>query len=145
MTTVAMKQRLGVAPDGFRTPGGFADGLDPRPDLQKMLLDLGFTWVSSKYPAHERGKEHERPTPDVFASIIAAQAKAQPYVYPSGLIEVPMNPISDVTAFRSTFWKLEYFLDAIGRRWNTPSSIARRLIFWLIRRAWSWKTRTLRR
>ncbi len=112
-TTVAMKQRLGIAADGFRTPGGFTDGLDSRPDLQKMLLDLGFTWVSSKYPAHERGKEHERPTHDVFASILAAQAKAQPYVYPSGLIEVPMNPISDVTAFRSTFWKLDYFLDAI--------------------------------
>jgi peptidoglycan/xylan/chitin deacetylase (PgdA/CDA1 family) len=111
-TTVAMKERLGIAPDGFRTPGGFADGLDTRPDLQKMLLDLGFTWVSSKYPAHLRGKEKEEPTPDVYASIIDAQAKAQPYVYPSGLIEVPMNPISDVTAFRSTFWKLDYFLKA---------------------------------
>jgi peptidoglycan/xylan/chitin deacetylase (PgdA/CDA1 family) len=126
-TTVAMKERLGVAPDGFRTPGGFADGLDSRPDLQKMLLDLGFTWVSSKYPAHERGKEHERPTPDVFASILAAQAKAQPYVYPSGLIEVPMNPISDVTAFRSTFWKLDYFLDAI--RQAVEYAIERRTTF----------------
>jgi len=112
-TTVAMKDRLGLVPDGFRTPGGFADGLDDRPDLQQMLLNLGFTWASSKYPAHLRGKEHEEPTSDVYASIVAAQAKAQPYVYPSGLIEVPMNPISDVTAFRATYWKLEYFLKAI--------------------------------
>jgi hypothetical protein len=69
--------------------------------------------VSSRYPAHLRGKEKEEPTPDVYASIIAAQARARPSVYPSGLIEVPMNPISDVTAFRSTFWKLDYFLKAI--------------------------------
>jgi peptidoglycan/xylan/chitin deacetylase (PgdA/CDA1 family) len=114
-TTLAMKQRLGVTPDGFRTPGGFTDGLDARPDLQHMLLDLGFTWVSSKYPAHLRGKEHEKPTADVYASIVATQAKSQPYVYPSGLIEVPMSPISDVTAFRSTFWKLDYFLAAIQK------------------------------
>jgi len=112
-TTIAMNGRLGIAPDGFRTPGGFSDGLDDRPDLQKMLLDLGFKWVSSRYPAHLRGKEKEEPTPDVYASIIAAQARARPSVYPSGLIEVPMNPISDVTAFRTTFWKLDYFLKAI--------------------------------
>ncbi len=112
-TTVAMKERLGIVPDGFRTPGGFSNGLDDRPDLQQMLLELGFTWVSSKYPAHLRGKEKERPTPDVYASIVAAQSQARPQLYPTGLIEVPMNPISDVTAFRSTFWKLDYFLEAI--------------------------------
>jgi peptidoglycan/xylan/chitin deacetylase (PgdA/CDA1 family) len=118
-TTTAMNERLGIAPDGFRTPGGFSNGLDDRPDLQKMLLELGVTWVSSKYPAHLRGKEKERPTPDVYASIVSTQAHAQPYVYPTGLVEVPMNPISDVTAFRSTFWKLDYFLQAIraGVEW----------------------------
>jgi peptidoglycan/xylan/chitin deacetylase (PgdA/CDA1 family) len=112
-TTIAMKDRLGIVPDGFRTPGGFHDGLDDRPDLQRMLLDLGFTWVSSKYPAHLTGKPKETPTDDVYRSILAAQDNAQPYVYPSGLIEVPMNPISDVTAFRSTFWKRNEFLKAI--------------------------------
>lgn len=115
MTTRAMKTRANLVPDGFRTPGGFNDGLDNRPDLQRMLLDLGFTWVSSKYPAHLRGEEHTEPTPDVYASIVNAQIKSQPYIYPSGLIEVPMNPISDVTAFRATFWKLEYFLNAIRK------------------------------
>jgi peptidoglycan/xylan/chitin deacetylase (PgdA/CDA1 family) len=111
--TIAMKSRAGLTPDGFRTPGGFHDGLDDRPDLQRMLLDLGFTWVSSKYPAHLTGKPMEEPTPEVFESIVAAQAKAQPYIYPSGLVEVPMSPISDVTAFRSTFWKRGAFLKAI--------------------------------
>ena len=38
--------------DGFRTPGGFANGLADRPDLQALLLKLGYTWVSSQYPAH---------------------------------------------------------------------------------------------
>ncbi len=126
-TTIAMKNRLGVAPDGFRTPGGFHNGLEDRPDLQNMLLAQKFSWVSSKYPAHLRGKEHAAPTPDVYQSIVAAQAACQPFVYPSGLVEVPMNPISDVTAFRATFWKLEYFLKAI--RLAVEWAIANRATF----------------
>ena len=73
----------------------------------------GFTWVSSKYPSHLYGKVGETPTADVFESIVKAQADAQPFVYPSGLIEIPMSPISDVGAFRSHYWKLDYFLKAI--------------------------------
>jgi peptidoglycan/xylan/chitin deacetylase (PgdA/CDA1 family) len=113
ITTVAMKERAGIMANGFRTPGGFANGLADRPDIQKMLLELGFSWVSSKYPAHQTGKRKEEPTKEVFDSIIKAQEQAQPFRYPSGLIEVPMSPISDVTAFRSNYWKLEWFLSAI--------------------------------
>ena len=47
----AFKQRLGLAPAGFRTPGGFNDGLTDRPELQSMLQKMGYNWVSSKYPA----------------------------------------------------------------------------------------------
>lgn len=115
ITTVSMKERLGIAPDGFRTPGGFHSGLDGRPDIQQLLLDQGFSWVSSKYPKHPVGTAKQEPTPDVYDGIAQAQNAAQPYVYPSGLIEVPMSPISDVNAFRSNFWKREYFLKAIRR------------------------------
>jgi hypothetical protein len=107
LTTAAMQSRLGIAPVGFRT------GLTDRSDLQKMLLDLGFTWVSSKYPTHPTGKSGEEPGPDVFKGIAEAQAEAQPFVYPSGLIEVPISPASDVAAFRTGRWKLEHFLQSI--------------------------------
>lgn len=134
LTNLAFKERLGIAPVGFRTPGGFNNGLADRPDVQQLLLDIGFKWVSSKYPAHELGA---RPTavaaapssgaprsgappttaPDdaVFDSIVAAQAAAQPFAYPSGLVEVPMSAASDVTAFRSGRWPLESFLEATRR------------------------------
>ena len=113
LASAAMKSRLGIAPAGFRTPGGFSNGLLDRPDLQKMLLDLGFTWASSKYPAHPNSKPGEEPAPEIFRGIVAAQAEAQPFVYPGGLIEVPMSPISDIGAFRNGRWKLEHFLHAI--------------------------------
>ena len=113
MTSIAMKQRAGIEANGFRTPGGFHDGISSRPDLQKMFVDLGFSWISSKYPRHLSGKPMQEPPEDVYRSIVQAQREAQPFLYPNGLVEIPMSPISDVGAFRSKFWKLEYFMTAI--------------------------------
>ncbi|MAG92785.1 MAG: chitin deacetylase [Planctomycetaceae bacterium] len=115
ITSLAMQRRAGLEVNGFRTPGGFHKGLADRPDVQQMLLELGFRWISSKYPPHLYGKPNREPGEEVYQSIVAAQQQAQPFVYPSGLIEIPMSPISDVGAFRSTFWKLEYFLEATRR------------------------------
>jgi peptidoglycan/xylan/chitin deacetylase (PgdA/CDA1 family) len=124
----ALKQRIGIAPAGFRTPGGFANGLADRPDLQAMLLKMGYSWVSSKYPAHPIAPTGGKP-PDanVVAGIIAAQNQAQPFVYPSGLVELPMSPISDVGAFRNGRWPLEAFLSTIrsGVEW----AIEQRAVF----------------
>jgi hypothetical protein len=112
-TTLALRERAGITAQGFRTPGGFHDGLRDRPDLQKMLLRQGFTWVSSLYPAHKSGTAKQPPGDDVYADIVRAAAGAQPFAYPSGLVEVPMSPISDVTAFRAHRWKLDWFLKAV--------------------------------
>jgi peptidoglycan/xylan/chitin deacetylase (PgdA/CDA1 family) len=130
LTDVALKTRLGLAANGFRTPGGFANGLDDRPAIQQMLRELGFGWVSSKYPSHAAGRPEEEPGSDIYANIVKAQAAAQPYVYPSGLIEIPMSPISDVVAFRSQRWKLPYFLEAVrqGVQW----AIEKRAVFDLL-------------
>lgn len=113
VTTEALKDRCGIEVDGFRTPGGFNNGLTDRPDLQELLLDLGFKWVSSKYPSHATVKPGERPGDEVFASILKAQDEAQPFRYDSGLVEIPMSPISDVTAFRAQKWTLQEFTKAI--------------------------------
>lgn len=112
-TTLALQQRVGIQENGFRTPGGFSSGLDGRLDIQQLLLDSGYTWASSKYPRHSSGEEGKEPSSMVFADIVRAQAEAQPFVYPSGLIEIPMSPISDVGAFRTKFWELEWFLKAV--------------------------------
>lgn len=115
LTELALAERLELASAGFRTPGGFHNGLDDRPDVQQMLLELGFRWVSSRYPAHQMSAPGERPVEAVFDSIVAAQADAQPSIYPSGLIEVPMSPVSDITAFRGGRWQLDDFVEATRR------------------------------
>jgi peptidoglycan/xylan/chitin deacetylase (PgdA/CDA1 family) len=130
LTNLALKSRLGIDPAGFRTPGGFHDGLADRPDIQELLLELGFPWVSSKYPVHPLGKVAQpgvEPTEEVFAGIRKAQATAQPFEYRSGLVEVPMSPISDIGAFRGGRWKLEWFLKAI--RHGVEWAIEHRTVF----------------
>lgn len=115
LTSLAMKQRLGIEPNGFRTPGGFTTGLHGRPDVQRLLREEGFRWISCKYPSHDSGPPETVPGEQVFASIVAAQAESQPFAYPDGLVDLPMNPISDVHAFRSNRWPLASFLQAIQR------------------------------
>jgi peptidoglycan/xylan/chitin deacetylase (PgdA/CDA1 family) len=120
LTSAALKSRLGIDAAGFRTPGGFGPGLADREDMQKILLDLGFKWVSSKYPGHAIGPAMQEPSDETIRSIVAAQNEAQPLVYPTGLVEVPMSPISDIGAFRTGRWKLDWFLRAIraGVEWS---------------------------
>jgi hypothetical protein len=115
LTTAALKARVGVDPAGFRTPGGFADGLTNRADVRKWLRDLGFAWVSSKYPAHPMTEPFKEPTEPVLTGIVAAHEHAQPFRYPDGLVEVPMSPVSDINAFRTGRWRLDWFLTAIRR------------------------------
>jgi peptidoglycan/xylan/chitin deacetylase (PgdA/CDA1 family) len=115
LCSTALVTRIGSPPAGFRTPGGFANGLRGRDDLQRMLQNLGFSWVSSVYPAHAVGAAREEPTATVLQSIVAAQRNAQPFVYPTGLVEIPMSPISDIGAFRTGRWRLDWFLTAVRR------------------------------
>ena len=120
MATAAIRKRLGIEPVGFRTPGGFADGLSSRPDVQKMFLDLGYKWISCKYPAHPNSNPPGTPPTDaIYQGIVKAQNDAQPFVYPSGLIDVPMSPLSDIVAFRGGKWDLDHFLKGVrlGVEW----------------------------
>jgi peptidoglycan/xylan/chitin deacetylase (PgdA/CDA1 family) len=114
LCNAAIKERLGIKANGFRTPGGFATGLHGREDLQRMLLGLGFDWISCVYPAHEivdLGGKNAKPAESTVASILAKQRDAQPFRYSTGLIDVPMAPISDVGAFRNGRWQLEDFIE----------------------------------
>ena len=136
MCTAAFHERLGVKPDGFRTPGGFPNGLKDRPDIQYMLLSQGYTWVSSLYPRHPVKPDSGAAQPGELEAIVASQEACLPFVYPSGLVELPMNPPSDVGVMRTGRWKLDDFRKGVqaslnwcierGRPWDFlshPSAI----------------------
>ena len=115
LTSLALKQRVNVENSGFRTPGGFSTGLQGREDLQQMLMNEGFRWVSSLYPSHANTAPQQRPEESVYQSLVDAVGRSQPFRYPGGLIEIPMSPISDIGAFRNGQWELDWFLEAIRR------------------------------
>ena len=118
LTNIALQQRVGTKANGFRTPGGFADGLIGRPDVQQLIMDARFDWVSCRYPAHAGMEDlhgtDRQPSPEAYENILKAQQAAQPFLYPTGLLEIPMSPISDIGAFRNGRWQLEHFLRAVG-------------------------------
>ncbi|MCB9921993.1 MAG: polysaccharide deacetylase family protein [Planctomycetaceae bacterium] len=124
---LAMQSRLGIKPAGFRTPGGFSNGLRDRPDVRAMLKGLGYEWISSLYPSHPNTAPMQQPSREVIDAIVAAQEDAQPFVYPDGLVEIPMSPISDIGAFRTGQWKLEWFLAVI--RESVKWAIEHRAVF----------------
>lgn len=127
LTTAALKERAGIQVQGFRTPGGFPKGLADRADLRQRLLDLGFRWVSSKYPVGAIPQTGVQPGPDFFRKLEQTQQAAQPFRYPDGLVEIPMSPVSDIGAFRTGRWKLEWFLETIDRALDWV--IERRAVF----------------
>ena len=110
----AMRARLGIDPDGFRTPGGFPNGLHDSPEIQQILLDMGYTWCTAM-AGGPAVKPDVEPSAAHYDEIEKAQAAFQPFVYPSGLVEIPMSPPSDIHAFRNGRWKLDWFLTAIRR------------------------------
>jgi len=110
---IAMQQRLGIKPAGFGAPYSFSGGIAGRPDVQKMLLSLGYTWVGSKYAGpNVRARD---PVAADYDAFVAVQKDHQPFIYPTGLIEIPCSPPTDVDVFRSHQWKLDEVLRLVER------------------------------
>ena len=61
------------------------------------------------------------------ADIVTKRQASQPFRYPSGLVEIPIRPISDITAFRAHQWKLDQFPEAI--RAAVTWTIEQRVVF----------------
>ena len=116
MTTAAIRNRLGIEPQGFRTPGGFHDGLRGRADLQQMLKRHGFEWISATSRKTIAGPTGQTPGPEVWKSIQAELPNSQPFRCPdTGLLDIPMSPVSDIQGFRNGRWKLDDFVAIVER------------------------------
>ena len=78
-----LQSRLGVHSNVLRGPGGLPTGLDRLLANQETILASGFRWVSSHMETTmgKYGDAHDA----------AAPSRLQPYVYPSGLIEIPIQ------------------------------------------------------
>lgn len=109
MTTAAIEARLGVKPKGFRSPGGFGNGLQDAADVQRMLQEEGFWWVSTHYNDGlmwtynrnaEVGNVPKVPFDELTEAFKQSERVLQPYRYESGLLELPLAGITDIVAWR---------------------------------------------
>jgi len=104
----AMKTRLGIAPSGFRTPGGYGNGLEDAPDRRRMLLDLGFHLVQREIPAHRCGETEHGPDAAHVRKHRARANRGAAVALTRRLLEIPMTG-ERYRAFRTGRWKLESF------------------------------------
>ncbi len=99
-TSSAMRKALGVDPVGFRTPGGFVDGLHAVPDVQDLLRDEGFGYASSHFRFPVDPTQKRPPRERLEAAMRESLDTLQPYRYPNGLPELPPTGITDIWGFR---------------------------------------------
>lgn len=98
-TSEWIERRTGRRPAGFRTPGGFSEGLRDHPEVCEVLRAAGFHYVSShyRYPC----TASPRPSMGELEQAMRwSLSHLQPYRYSDGLLEIPMMGISDIWAFR---------------------------------------------
>lgn len=92
-TNELFQQRLGHLSTVLRGPGGYAGGLQGRPENQRVILDHGFRWVSCEY--------NFRVSFDDYMATVPGPAQNRPYALPTGLVEVPIMSITDRNFFDS--------------------------------------------
>ncbi len=90
-TNRLFEEKLGWKSTILRGPGGYQDGLDGLIDNQQVILDNGFKVVSCRHDwtVLEGDRKHVLNTP----------RRDPPYMYPTGLVEIPFQGFSDRTFF----------------------------------------------
>ncbi|HOR26631.1 MAG TPA: polysaccharide deacetylase family protein [Candidatus Sumerlaeota bacterium] len=81
LTAEHLLKSIGAAPTGIGATGMYPEGIDGREDVQRLLMERGYHWVSSRF--NLKRTLHEM----------------QPYRYPNGLLELPCAGWSDFTWF----------------------------------------------
>ncbi len=113
LTHRLIQEQLGVAPTGFRTPGGFRSGIIAKqPELLDFLKALGYPFCSAVYDGVlPEGTDPTTTAPGIFARCIR---DLQPFRYPNGLWEVPLMGLTDCVAFRTFRLMLNEWLEAVA-------------------------------
>jgi peptidoglycan/xylan/chitin deacetylase (PgdA/CDA1 family) len=114
-TSSAITEKLGVAPTGFRTPGGFNNGLEDVPAVQELLSDEGMQYASARY-YFPVDIEKKRPSAETLRQAMETSIDTlQPYRYPNGLPELALAGITDIWAFRVLDLDRWEFIDVLKR------------------------------
>ena len=121
----AARHRAGRLPHARRLRRRPARPARPAGDAPRSRGSTGSAACTRRIRSPRAGEGARRPRSTTASS--GPRPAAQPFVYPDGLVEVPMSPISDIGAFRTGRWRLEWFLKAI--RLGVDWAIEHRAVF----------------
>lgn len=130
LTNRLFRERLGWESTLLRGPGGYQNGLDGKVENQKAILKNGFRWVSGRHDGTHRGD---------MARVLRTADENVPYAYPTGLIEIPIQGLTDRTFFdtlknagpdRYQEWRKTQGGQAVPGRWKAPWTAPNALDEW---------------
>jgi len=121
LTNRLFEERLGYGSTVLRGPGGYPAGLDDRVPNQEVILKNGFRWVSCKADRNivKNGNRY----------LVEAARRDVPYVYPTGLVEIPIQGAMDRTFFdmagfvdtdKYQEWRLVFGGKPVPAGWKAP-------------------------
>jgi peptidoglycan/xylan/chitin deacetylase (PgdA/CDA1 family) len=126
------ERRLGWRSTVLRGPGGYQDGLDSRPENQRVILRNGFKWVSCRVDRQARLGDR--------AAVLVVASRLRPYAYPTGLVEIPFQGFSDRSFFetyrnvapdRYVAWRTEHGGKPVADDWRAPWTPPTALAEWM--------------
>ncbi|MBN1349245.1 polysaccharide deacetylase family protein [candidate division KSB1 bacterium] len=136
-SNVLLENRLGVKSVVLRGPGGILNGLNGKPETQRVILKNGFSYVSSAYRDPITNGEFQFVKEDHQHAFDESDIKnaarltvfEQPYRYETGLIEIPMQGLSDRNWFDTHFcihpqafhdWRKSSGHQPVAENWRAP-------------------------
>ncbi len=131
LTNRLLEERLGWKSTVLRGPGGYQNGLDGKAENQKAILKNGFRWVSGRHDGTHRGD---------MAHILRTVEENLPYAYPTGLVEIPIQGLTDRTFFdtlrnvspeKYQAWRKSHGGQAVPDGWTAPWTAPDALEAWM--------------
>ena len=110
-----IQQKLGVTPQGFRTPYGFTNGLADQDWFRQLLKGQGFRYASSRYFGWDLWDERLAEAGVDDTRLLHDLRQSQPYRYDDGLIEFPIVTPSDCHVFRPWRWPAQRWVATVRR------------------------------
>ncbi|MSS73840.1 MAG: hypothetical protein EXS64_20490 [Candidatus Latescibacteria bacterium] len=130
LTNRLFEERLGWKSTVLRGPGGYQNGLDGKLENQQVILKNGFKWVSCRVDGTGwEDRDH----------VLRAPERDAPYVYPTGLVEIPFQGFTDraffdmfrVDADKYHAWRKRDGGKPVARDWKAPWPAPNALEDWM--------------